>query len=156
MSMFTDYSQDTIKIEGQIATTDMQSLTAKATETVAGIAFGLGVVYGTGDDQCKVPTSGTDKPIGFTVFEHKREVNGTVKYNQYDTALVMRRGELWVKAEVDVVKGDPVFIRHTASGLNTTLGKARNTNDSSTALAVPNATFITSGVAGTFVKIRLV
>lgn len=60
---------------------------------------------------------------------------------------VCRKGRVWVRPEVAVVAGDPVYVRYTVNGTKT-VGSFRNDDDSSKAAQLPNARFETHCDAG--------
>lgn len=75
------------------------------------------------------------------------------RYPPKSLMTVGERGAYLVRAETDVDKWDAAYFRHTASGVNTTLGAWRNDSDSGTAARASKSFFRTSGTAGSLVEL---
>lgn len=132
-------------VPGQIVDMSPRSLMSRTVETAAGIAFGVAVEQGTADEGCKVFDGGTI--LGVTVRERSL-IAGTDKFSQYDSARIMiGLGTVWVTVAVDVVAGDPVYVRPS----NNTWQKSNA--DSGVLLA--NARYDSTATAGNLAKIRL-
>jgi hypothetical protein len=129
-------------------------------EEVASIPFGVALVRGTDGDKAKLPAAASDalKLLGIalsTYWQDNRELSSNLAVKAGDVCNVIEEGAVWVLAEQDVVKGDPVFMRIATSGGNTQLGKLRKDVDSGTAVRLRGAVFDSTGVAGAPVKVRL-
>lgn len=122
---------------------------------VTAIPFGTGAVQATtGDRDIVVPAASTDVFVGVAVHQHVEQGYGTVNATHAVNSAVplLRRGRIWVMAEQAVAPTDPVFVRYTANGtiggVVTAAGQFRKDADTSRALAVPNARWVTSAAAG--------
>lgn len=125
---------------GEIADLGESNVISRSVETSGGIGFGVAVIQGTADEQCK--TGGAGVFLGITV----REPGGTSDtYAQYDTAGIMTRGVIWVTAGEAVVAGDVVY--------RTSAGVLNKTSASNTLIA--NARWETSAASGSLAKLRL-
>jgi hypothetical protein len=112
---------------------------------VAGIPFGRFVAR-QAENKVKLPTSAgevTTTGEGFTVRDPTKEFDAAGWANG-DMAPIIRSGYIWVDTEGAVTEEGAVFVRHTANGGLTELGKARADADTANASAVPNARFMTS------------
>lgn len=95
---------------GMIANTEPNNLISKEVETAAGIGFAVPVIQGTADDQCDVVAASTDVIIGITVRDQSTDGDD---FDQYDNALVMQRGVMWVTVTDagGVAAGDAVWVK---------------------------------------------
>lgn len=122
-------------------------------EATLGLPFGIAVMQGTDDNGCLLPTSSGAKILGLTVHQHAQDPYflpaspSTAGVPLKGTVGVLRRGRMYVLPEVSVVPHDPVYARYTASGGNTQLGALRNDGDSSKALQISQAEFLTTASA---------
>lgn len=131
--------------QGAIVDMSPRSLMSRTVETAAGIAFGVAVEQGTADEGCKVYDGGTI--LGFTVRERSLVAEAD-KFAQYESARIMiGQGTFWAVATVDVVAGDPVYIRPS----NNTFQK----DNTDSGVAYPNARYDSTATAGNLVKVRL-
>jgi hypothetical protein len=71
------------------------------------------------------------------------------------TASILRKGRIWVLVEQDVDPTLPVYVRYSASGGNTTLGKFRVDADSSHALQLAPARWLTTTTAGSLALLEV-
>jgi hypothetical protein len=108
------------------------------------IAFGTAVARdGTSRTKCKSPDSSGDEIVGLARFDRSREqflASGIFGYEANAEVCVVRQGRVAVKPEVDVVAGDPVYVRVTAAGAEK-LGALRNDADGGDAILLANAYF---------------
>lgn len=77
----------------------------------------------------------TANGLGIAAYKaNKGTANGgsTAQYEIGETVDIVRKGFVWVIAEEVMTAGDPVYVRHTASGGNTVFGKIRNDADTAT------------------------
>lgn len=118
-------------------------------EGATAIPFGYGVVIDTasGENSVRVPGGGSELPVG-AVYDDKSMPSGTTSYAQYAPVPVRRKGKMFVSVDVDVIVGDPVYLRHTANGAKAP-GQWGNTADGGKALAVTNARWAAGGTAST-------
>lgn len=128
---------------GQVSDMGLSDIISREVETAAGINFGLAVVQGTGDHQCKLGAAGVF--LGITVKDVTLDAAKADKYAQYDTCAIMTRGVIFVTAGEAVVAGDAVY-RTAAGVLNKTA--AGNT-------LIANARWETSAANGALARIRL-
>jgi hypothetical protein len=122
---------------------------------VTAIPFGTGAVQaGTGDRDIVVPSASTDVFVGVSLHQHVEQGYGSVNATHAVNSAVplLRRGQVWVMAEQAVTPSDPVFVRYTANGtingVVTAAGQFRKDADTSRALQIPNARWVTSAAAG--------
>jgi len=147
-------------------TVNVASVDIIANET--GTEFGLFVTEDVnsslGDNLAHSPKSATDittvgKLAGLTVHSHANEQaaanSDNVGYDLASAMSVLRKGRIYVRVEDAVTKTSGVYARHTASGSNTTLGKCRSDDDSSSAGLVPGARYETSADAGGIATVNL-
>lgn len=120
------------------------------------IIFGIAVMqYMSGDGQCDKLGSSADIVLGVTVYDASLPPAGSLNGSSYAGAYVagmetriLRKGRIWVYAEQDVTPASDVYARYATSGGNTTLGKFRKDGDSSTALQITAARWLTTTTAG--------
>jgi len=105
------------------------------------------VIQGTADDQCDEVAASTDKIIGITVRDQSTTDD---TFAQYDSALLMERGVLWVTVTDagGVSAGDPVWVLVS----NGTFGNADAGTDGS--ILINDARWDTSAANGALAKIR--
>lgn len=145
----TDYQRiHKVAFEGMKVALGLVNIDSKTLESVS-TAFGLAVVEGTDWDQAKVPSSAVDKFIGVSLYTTAGvvKVDGFHGYHQKHEMDILTFGKIWVRTEAAVVKGDPVFFRHTATG-EEVLGAFRNDDDSGDCIVVQGATFERPAEAG--------
>lgn len=110
MAVQTTYSDNmAAAYAGMIANTEPNNLISRIVETVAGVGFAVPVIQGTADNECDVVAASTDVVIGITVRDQSVTAD---TFAQYDSALLMREGVLWVTVTDagGVVAGDPVWV----------------------------------------------
>lgn len=133
--------------EGMIANTEPNVLISRTVETAAGIGFGVPVIQGTADDECDEVAASTDTVIGITVRDQSTEDD---TFAQYDSALLMRKGVLWVTVTDagGVDAGDDVWVA-VADG---TFSNADAGTDGS--IQINDARWESSAANGELAKIR--
>ena len=92
-------------IEGMQLNMEPASIVSRLCEDAEGIGFGKVAVQGTADNQV-VDSEATVKFVGIAVLDVNKP---TGKYEQYDTAAIMKRGVIVVTASEAVAMGDPVY-----------------------------------------------
>lgn len=111
MAVQTAYSDNmAAAYVGMIANTEPNVLISREVEASGGIGFGVPVIQGTADDQCDEVAASTDTIVGITV----RDQSATDDtFAEGDTALLMRRGVLWVTVTDagGVSAGDDVWVK---------------------------------------------
>lgn len=101
-------------------------------EASAEIPFGVAVAAGSADDTAILPASAGARLLGIVLHAHNYALTselGTTGLKPKVTMNVLVRGTAWVTVEEAVNDGDRCFIRHTAKGGNTQLGKFRKSAD---------------------------
>lgn len=95
---------------GMIASTEPNELISRNVETAAGIGFAVPVIQGAADNGCDLVSAAVDAVIGITVRD--QSVTGD-KFEQYDSALLMRKGPIWVTVTDagGVAAGDDVWVK---------------------------------------------
>lgn len=95
---------------GMIANNEPNNLISREVETTAGLGFGIPVIQGTADNQCDEVSGSTDDVIGITVRDQSTTDD---KFAQADTALLIRKGVIWViVADAGGVSaGDDVWVK---------------------------------------------
>jgi hypothetical protein len=73
---------------------------------------------------------------------------GTTGIKPKNMMSVLNRGRVWVQVEDAVAVGGRCFVRHTASGGNTQLGKFRSNADTATAIEWKGARYLTAASGG--------
>lgn len=93
------------------------------------VTYGRLVVQGTASERLgeyvKLATATGGVPIGVVVNEHLKApetIGGDVDLAEGEPLELMTKGSIQVEVESDVTAGMPVYFRHTADGLLTTLG----------------------------------
>ena len=158
-------------LPGMVATLDNAQIWAYISGVNAILPFGLGVVRGQTTEwgalsipskvgatgTIVLPSATTDKFEGVlyrsTTYElrdgYTKDANGRIGYPAKREVSIVRRGVIAVYIDSAVDRGDPVFLRITASGTTGLVGCFRKDADTATAIAVPNASFITKATAPT-------
>ena len=135
MSQQTSYSlYHGRAVTGMLFGNSPKDISTGAVEDAAGIKVGLAVTYGTGDNQVKLLTGGSDAILGATILSQEYEINyadlgtGDFTVAQNDMVSVLREGYIYLTCEEAVAKGETVFARHTA-GTGSVIGAVRNDAD---------------------------
>ena len=137
----TSYSENQGALRvGQIVDTTDNTLISRNVE-VAALGFGLPVVQGADDRGAWKAKTGDTKILGITVRERSQEND---EWAVGDTARIMTKGTIAVTASVEVSAGDPVTVVVATAAFSNTGG-----------VAIPNATYQTSGGVGDVVEVKL-
>lgn len=104
---------------GMLADTGDHDVLSKAFEALANAdaPFGTPMVFGTLDDQCKLPAGANDVLLGVSIHQMMDPRDTTVGIKDTQTVSILQRGRIWVLVEEDIAIGDQVWFRHTANGL---------------------------------------
>ena len=102
-----------------------------------------------------LPSTTTDKFEGVlyrsTAYEirdgYTKDTSGRIGYPKQSEVSLVRQGVVAVFVDSAVDRGDPVFLRITASGTTGLAGCFRKDADTATAIAIPNASFLTKVTA---------
>lgn len=138
-SVQTTYSAQHARwIEGMQLNAEPTVIVSRECEDAEGIGFGKVGVQGTLDHQV-VDSEATVKFVGIAVLDTTRP---TGKYEQYETAALMKKGVIVVQASEAVAVGDPVYytpatgvLSKTASGNTLIAGATWDTSTSGAGLA---------------------
>jgi len=105
-----------IAYAGLIVDLAPRNVISRSIEGVAGVGFGVIVSRGTDKDKQAV-IGGTTGILGVTVraLDQEGAANtGAIKYDEKDTAAIMRNGYIWVVCPTGCVPGDPAnFVEAT-------------------------------------------
>jgi len=166
MTVQTTYlTQLPVAYEGQVADSSMHNEIVSSYVS-ATCAPGRMLCRDTSDTLSKLPASAADLavPIGISIYDSAKApglYGATLPTGQTFPAAVpcLRRGRMWVIAEITVTQGQPVFVRHTANGGSTILGGFRNTADAvlgvDTAAQIDNAVWATSATTGNLAQVEI-
>lgn len=123
-------------------------------EATAAMPFGIAVCQAADDNGCKLMVDANSLILGITVHQHavdpyflpsspaKAGIAATM------TAGVLRKGRIWAIAEEAVAPQDAVYSRYTVTTApKDQLGGLGNTGDTSTALLIAQAKWLTTAAA---------
>jgi hypothetical protein len=132
---------------GMIANTEPNVLISRDVETSGGIGFAVPVIQGTGDDQCDEIADSDSVIVGITVRDQSVTDD---TFAQYDSALLMRKGVMWVTVTDagGVSAGDGVWVLVS----NGTFSNADAGSDGS--IKINDARWDSSAANGALAKIR--
>ena len=128
--------------EGMVA--DMSNAVIVSRTAEAAIGFGKAVARGTEAHTTRAVTTGDTEILGVSVRSQATDAESANEYPVNDTAAVMRKGPIWVKAGATVAVGDPVKVTVDTGAFVTSSG-----------VAIAGATYETAGVANDLVKIHI-
>ena len=135
---------------GMRANMEPVDLISRTVETAAGVGFGKVVQQGTADKGCKSDLSGMTAQtyLGITMRERGARPETPNAFAQYESALIMRKGVIWVEVAVAVTPADIVTVT-LASGV---IGK---TAVGAGVVAIPNARWESSTSGAGLAMLRL-
>lgn len=135
---------------GMRANMEPVDLISRTVETAAGVGFGKVVQQGTADKGCKSDLSGMTAQtyVGITMRERGVRPETPNAFAQYESALIMRKGVIWVEVAVAVTPADIVTVT-LASGV---IGK---TAVGAGVVAIPNARWESSTSGAGLAVLRL-
>ena len=119
------------------------------------------------DKDATIPANSTDKLAGVVIHAHDYErvftLAGGSSAGELDSTglvvgtemAVLTRGTIWVTVQTAVVAGDPVYVCYNAGTTYTAAGQFGNTSESSHAVAITNAKWMSSAAAGKLAKLRI-
>ena len=99
----------------------------------------------------------TSTGFGITVRDLARENDSSATvtgYDQYDTAAIMVKGNIYVQVEDAVTAGEPVYVRYTVD-TGKYLGAFRSDTDSGKAAKLPNAVYMTDAAIAGYAVVRI-
>lgn len=151
MSAQTTYAiNQAIAYAGLIYAQAPKDVVSLIAEPAAGIGFGVAVQRGTdADKECDL--AGATAFIGITVRDLAREGvanTGAIKYDQYETCAVMRKGYIWAVCPTGCAPGDSVNYVDDTGVLDSGAAGAGETQ-------LDGATWETTAAAGELAVIRL-
>jgi len=138
---------------GQMADLQLTNVISRTVEASA-IDFGLAVVRGTTDTECKLATATGGSFLGLTV----RTIAGTAdtvgdrKYQIDESANILDEGVIYAICEDGCTQGDPVSFRYVAG--TGQLGGLVTTPVASETDVIPNAVWDTTTTAGAIGKVK--
>ena len=125
------------------------------------VPFGLALVQGASDGECKLPAASGDlaKLLGVSVLVQTKEqplpsLSGPVVYPIGADIAILRKGRVYVKVEEAVNAMDSVFIRFASGAGGTQLGAFRKSADSASAAQVSGCVYRTSAAIGGFAVVE--
>lgn len=135
---------------GARANMEPVDLISRTVETAAGIGFGKVVQQGTADKGCSSVLTGMTAQtyLGVTMRERGVRPETPNAFAQYESALIMRKGVIWVEVAVAIATTDIVTVT-LASGV---IGK---TAVGAGIVAIPNARWETSTTGAGLAQLRL-
>lgn len=137
MSTQTTYpSTQPSAVAGLIADMRKAVTESRTVEDAAGIEFGKAVKQGTADKGIAAFDGGT--VLAITALD--RGATGEDKFAQYESALVLRKGPIWVLCTTGCAAGDPVYVRPSN---NTFQNSSANSG-----VQIANARWETTAAAG--------
>lgn len=136
-----------VAFEGMIADQTPATIVSRTVETAA-VSFGKCVKQGTADAGVEGVETGDTAILGIAVRNQGVDGNSVDAYPVGETAAVLLKGAIWVKAGATVAAGDPVHVTVDGSVFGTGAGAGK--------VAISGATYETSGAANALVRVRLV
>ncbi len=139
-----------IAFQGLIADDGFHDITSYLNADVVGLSFGIGVVQGTDDNQCLLPTSTTQSLLGVTVsnFAYNQfsptTLTGTQGIPLLAAAGVMTKGRVYVLPTQDVTPASPVFCQMVANGSTKVAGSFRKDYDGTAQVTTMTPTAVNS------------
>lgn len=138
-------------VAGARANMEPVDLISRTVEDVAGVGFGKVVQQGTGDNGCTATLTGMTAQtfLGITMLDRGTRPATPDVFAQRESALIMRKGVIWVLADAAVGPDDvPTVTLATGAIGKTAVGAG--------VVAIPNARFETStAAANQLVQLRL-
>lgn len=138
-----------------------------ATQTQTGQEIPVGVFVcmdetSTDEQAARLPAASADvtggRGLGVVINDLAKveyAVNRRQTYHFNSMFPVLEDGEIFVRVEEAVAKGDSPFVRYASGAGGTQLGAFRKSADTSTAAALPGATYESDAAAGGLAKLRV-
>lgn len=135
---------------GMRANMEPVDLISRTVETAAGVGFGKVVQQGTADKGCKSDLSGMTAQtyVGITMRERGVRPETPNAFAQYESALIMRKGVIWVEVAVAVTPADIVTVTLASGAIGKTAVGAG-------VVAIPNARWESSTSGAGLAMLRL-
>lgn len=132
--------------EGMVA--DMSNAVIVSKTAEAAIGFGKAVARGDDSNTARVTETGDTEILGIAVRSQATEPTTTGEYPAKDTAAIMRKGPIWVKAGATVAEGDSVYVTVNGGAFTGASGTGK--------VQIAGATFETAGAANDLVRVHIV
>lgn len=138
---------------GQYADLQLSNVFSRSVEATE-IDFGLAVVRGTADDQCKLATATGGSFLGLTgrTIAGTADTAGDRKYQIGESANILDEGVIYAICEDGCVPGNPVSFRYVAG--TGQLGGLVTTPVASKTDVIPNAVWDTTTAAGEIGRVK--
>jgi len=139
---------------GQFADLQLTNVFSKTVEASA-IDFGLAVVRGTTDTECKLATATGGSFLGITArtIAGEADTAGDRKYQIDESANILDEGVIYAICEDGCTQGDPVYFRYAAG--TGQLGGLLAANVVSETDLIANAVWETTTAAGEIGRVKL-
>ncbi len=137
---------------------DDKTLTLTATEGVDLVVTAAVTNGGEGTATASVTHGTNDTLHALSMHTHQLAQDrdtGAVTYPQYSMVNAVRKGRIWVTVEEAVTSDDSVYLRFKANGTGKDPGQFRKSSDSSKAILVSGARFVTSAGAGELAVVEI-
>jgi len=138
---------------GQYADLQLSNVFSRSVEA-SEIDFGLAVVRGTAEDQCKLATATGGSFLGLTgrTIAGSADTAGVRKYQIGESANILDEGVIYAICEDGCTQGDPVSFRYVAG--TGQLGGLVTTPVASETDVIPNAVWDTTTAAGKIGRVK--
>lgn len=139
-----------IAFQGLIADDGFHDITSYLNGDVVGLSFGIGVVQGSDDNLCLLPTATTQSLLGVTVsnFAYNQfsptTLTGTQGIPLNAAAGVMRSGRVYVNPTQNVTPASPVYLQMVANGGSKPAGSFRTDPDGTAQVTTLTPTAVAS------------
>ncbi len=134
-------------VEGMIANTSTCDVDSLVVEDTDGFGWGVACQQGTADNGVKIGIA-TGKFRGVSVRDRTQDPDHSDKYPKGETAGILWRGDVWVKAEAAVAIGEDVTAKTTTGALSSKVA-------GTTQIAISGARWMTAAAAGKLARLRL-
>jgi len=150
MAIQTTYAENISAAKaGMIANTEPATTISRTAQDAAGVDFGLAVVQGTNDGDCRISATSDTAILGIAVRQVSVNPSTPNKFAQYESVAVMTKGVIWVNATKAVAAGDEVWVTVNGATFNDTDA------GSGASVQIANARWDTSTTAAGLAKVRL-
>lgn len=146
-------------IAGQLYDIGPNDVVSGVDQFDASVPFGVALVQGTLDNECRLPSASADIShiLGVSLLVQTKEQalgTGIVNYPKGSDISILRKGRAYVQVEEAVTPSSPVFVRF-AAGTSPQLGAFRASADSATAAQMMSGVaYRSSAAAGGFAVIE--
>ena len=145
-------------VAGQIANQDPHSVHSGVAEVA--MPFGVAVIVGAADSTLNTPAASTATVAGVSVSTYANANAGfALGIQPQDAVSVLTNGTIYVISETAVTANgatpSPVYVRYTINGGLNQLGSFRTDADTSRALLLSQAKWLTSCAAGGLAQLQI-